>query len=80
MCDCTTLSLLQAELAEQIAAQQREKEAKRLAREREEAMEEATLAQEREKLNRQYQREVLEKRRKEVCEAICVNVLVLNTK
>ena len=72
MCDCTTLSLLQAELAEQIVVQQREKEAKRLAREREEAMEEATLAQEREKLNRQYQREVLEKRRKEVCEALCV--------
>ena len=70
MCDCTTLSLLQAELAEQIAAQQREKEVKRLAREREEAMEEATLAQEREKLNRQYQREVLEKRRKEVCKAL----------
>lgn len=69
----------QAELAEQIAAQKREKEAKRLAREREEAVEEARLAQEREKLNRQYQREVLEKRRKEVCESVCMLELCIRS-
>lgn len=58
---------MQAELAEQIVARQREKEALRLAKEREEALEEARLAQERQRLNLQYQRELAEKRRKEVC-------------
>lgn len=58
--------LSQAFLQEQIAAKERQKLEERLHREREEREEAEKLAKERERLQREYQKEVERARRKEV--------------
>lgn len=66
LCYLKCVIFLQAELAEQIAIKEREKINKRMAKQREEAIEEARLEEERQKLQQQYEKEAMEKRRKEV--------------
>ncbi len=66
LCYLKCVTFLQAELAEQIAIKEREKINKRMAKQREEAIEEARLEEERQKLQQQYEKEAMEKRRKEV--------------